>query len=206
MNIQTARKRLKDWLSSKIRIDAWDLDEPRSLFHPSSTTQLAVPSMTAIQYPVKDLRYERDGIRTIFGNGAFSYSFVYRYSGLMTAEQLPTQRVEALAQFVHASALLELAGCDGIRQVVPEIEEFPIMFSRMDDDQSDWLVYFNLVMRVQFALTEFDLPPEFSPVGSTPDTELPIDEVSLKIYRAFSGFDADVPADSTLDANIILEA
>jgi hypothetical protein len=155
---------------------------------------------------VKDLRYERDGISTIYGNGAFIYSFVYRYPGLMTAEQLPTQRVEALAQFIHASALLELSGCSGIRHAEPDIEEFPVMFSRMDDDQSDWLVYFHLALKVEFSLTEFDLPPEFAPVGSTPDVQLPIDEVNLKIYRAYAGFDADTPADSTLDADIILEA
>jgi len=75
----------------------------------------------------------------------------------------------------------------------------------MDDDQSDWLIYFHLVLRVQFSLTEFDLPPEFAPIDSTPDTGMPIDEVNLKIYRALTGFSPDVPADSTLDANIILE-
>jgi hypothetical protein len=203
-NIQTVRTRLKAWLSSKIRIDVWDLDQPKKLYHPSSTPQLLVPSNSAIECPVKDLLYDRVSINGIVGSGSFTYRFVWRYSGLMTAEQLPTRKIEAVAQFVHASALLELSGCDGIQEAYPEIEEFPVMLSQADDQQSDWLLHFNLVLRVQFNLTEFDLPDEYAPIGQGDDTQVDLDELTIKTYRAIAAFNPDTTGDSTLDSTILL--
>ena len=187
-NIQSTREALRAWFARMIRIDEWDADHPPELFAAGSSASLPLPACSAIEYPVKDLLYQLDGLSTVFGSGSFTFSIVYRYSGQYKIDELPLSRVEAIAQYLHAMALLSLGGEDGIRAARPDIEEYPVQISRIDDDQSDWLIAIHIVLLVDFALTEFDLPPEFRPPGYDGDgTAADIDRVSLEIYRAKSG-------------------
>lgn len=196
-NIQTTRTALRAWFGRQIRIDEWDADHPTKLFAAGSSQALPLPACTAIEYPVKDLGYKLDGLATVYGTGSFTFSIVYRYSGALKIDQLPLSRVEAVAQYLHAMSLLSLGGSDGINSAQPDIEEYPVQISRVDDDQGDWLIFIHIVLLIDFSLTEFDLPPEFQPPGYDGDGNSgDIDRLSLEIYRGKSG---KVTTDNNLD-------
>lgn len=203
MNIQTTRQTLKSWLEGLIRVDAWDADPPDKLYSDASTEGNILPANTAIEYPVKDLTYSRESIKTLTGSGLFPFSIVYRYSEQLTLAQLPLDRLEGLVQYIQGNALLELQGCGSIKSVAPDQEEFPVQVERDGTDQADWLVYCNITLLVSFALTDFDLSPEFAG-SNTPPAAPNFNQLNLSIYRSVVGFDPDTPADSTLDSEITL--
>jgi hypothetical protein len=202
-NIQSTRRSLREWFAKQIRIDEWDADAPTKLFAANSSASLPLPACTAIEYPVKDLGYKLDGLATIYGTGSFTFSIVYRYSGHLKIDQLPLSRVEAVAQYLHAMSLLSLGGVEGIQSASPDIEEYPVQISRVDDDQGDWLIFIHIVLLVDFSLTELSLPPEFQPPGyDGGGNSGDIDRLSLEVWRGKSG---KVATEKTLDYSQTLE-
>ncbi|MBD2256656.1 hypothetical protein [Pseudanabaena sp. FACHB-2040] len=200
-NIQTVRQRLQSWITGLVRIDAFDADPPKALLSPSSTEQSLRPANTCIAYPVKDLVYERTDLQGICGRGRFAYSIAYRYPGELTLDEIPIQKLEGVVQYLQGMSLLGLAGSGGIKHVEPDAEEFPIQLERDGTDQDDWLVYCNLALLIEFNLTDFDLDPDFGPA---PEQPVGIDQLTIAVNRAEVGFDADVPADYTLDTEIVI--
>lgn len=197
-DIRTARASLRSWLESLVRIDQWDADSPDRLYADGSTAELPLPAVSAIQYPVKELSFTRDGLNTITGNGVFTFSLIYRYPGELTHFELPIERVEAVAQFLYCQSLLGLSGCSGLKQVQPAFEEFPVAMTRTGDDQSDWLLHVHIVLDASFAVTELSLPPEFGPTGVDPGDIADFDQLSIKTYRA----SLNNLTDNVLDATI----
>ncbi|MEA5447591.1 hypothetical protein VB780_03355 [Leptolyngbya sp. CCNP1308] len=186
-------------MSSLIRIDKYDADPPAELYSVASTSEAFYPANTAIEFPCKDLIFERSEVTGITGSGSFSYSIVYRYPGDLTLNELPLVQLEGLVQYIQAQALLSLSGCGGIRRAVPATNEFPVQVERDGTDQGDWLVYANLVFSIEFILTDFGLDPAFGP---TPEPPPELNELTIGVYRAKTGFDVDEPDDSTLDATL----
>lgn len=201
-DIQSVRTTVKDWITSLIRVDEIDLDAPYELLSPQSTPELPLPANTLIELPVKDLRYERLSLNTIEGSGVFTYQITYRYPGQLTFHQLPTNRCEQLHQYLAAQSLLQLSGCSGIKDVEPDEEEFPVVVQRENGEQKDWYIRVNLVLLINFSLTELTLPPEFGP--SLPDEDSELDSLNLKIYRSVSEFSTERSEDFTLDTEITI--
>ncbi|MBE9110304.1 hypothetical protein IQ273_12865 [Nodosilinea sp. LEGE 07298] len=190
-------------MAGLVRIDKFDADPPAELYSTASTTEALYPANTVIEYPVKDLFFERSEITGITGSGSFSYSIVYRYPGDLTLNELPLLKLEGLVQYLQAQALLSLSGCGGIRRAVPGTSnEFPVQIERDGTDQGDWLVYANLVFNVEFVLTEFGLDPAFGP---TPELPPDLNELTIGVYRAKTDFDVGEPNDSTLDATLTVD-
>lgn len=202
-NITTTRAKLRQWLESFIRIDQWDADPPDKLYSSTSTDAALYPANTAIEYPVKNLIYRRTDVSGVTGAGEFSISIVYRYPGELTLHELPVEKMEAVSQYIQAMSLLSLSGCEGIRHAEPaDNNEFPVQVQRMENDQSDWLIFCNVTLLIEFALTDFGIDPEF---GTPPEAPTPLDNLDVRIYRSVAGFDTTDPADSTLDAELSLD-
>lgn len=206
-NVATIKQAIRDWLELKMRIDVWDLDVPMKLFADTSTQALPLPAMSAISYPVKDLMYQRGeggaaGNERVTGFAGLTFSLVYRFTGQLTAEQLPIDDVEAIAEFLYVSSMFELQGCNGLRRLVPEPSEFPVQLTRMEDSQSDWLVYLHMLFNVEFHVTSIGLAPEYSNPGSGSGEEISkLRELNIKVFRG----DLDgITTDNTLDSDTII--
>lgn len=207
-NLATVKQAVRDWLESKVRVDSWDLDLPPRLFSDSSTQSLPLPAMSATSYPVKDLYYERGegggaaGSR-ITGYAGLTFSLAYRFPGVLTVEQLPTDELEAIAEFLYVSSLIELQGCDGIQRLEPEASEFPIQITRMEDSQSDWLMYAHMAFNLQFSVTSIGIAPEYvNPGAGPPGDGSQLREINIKIYR---GEVEQVLTSNVLDSSLTIE-
>lgn len=202
-NIQAVRQGLRSWLSSKVRIDSWDLDKPADSYSKYSTEDNFLAANTAIEYPVEDLQYFRENINSVKGSGKFLYQIVFRYGGDLTYHQLPLYELEALVQFIQGQILLNPPCADGsIVKIDPEELKAPVNPTREEGIQGDWFIYCNLSFQVIFKLTAFDLPDEFKP---NPDTPINPDfNLAINTYRAKANFDHSKPADSTLDSSFTI--
>jgi len=206
MNIQTVRAELKEWLSGLIRIDVFDIDEPRQLYTTTIDGQgneRQVPANCAVSYPVKDLAYERHGTGSVTGSGLFIYTIVYKYKRDLNLNELPVSELEGLVQYLHVQAILTLGGCGAIRSLEIEPDEFPIQISRSEASagQEDWLVHVHLQLRIDFALTDFDISPDFAIAGpefADADTDL-----NIQVFRSKQGA---LLTQNTLDSEFILQA
>jgi len=206
-NIQASRERIREWLSETVRIDEFNADPPEQLFTlvpvaGSSTEKRPVPANTCIEYPVKELSYEQHSLQGLTGRGLFTYSIVHRYSQDLTLDQLPIDKHEGLSQYLTGQAILGLGGCGGIKQVEAEEQEFPVQVSRDETSQNDWLIYVHLSVYCTFALTEFDLDPDFQ--IAPPPVADEFNNLNVRIYRASLGLDP--LSDSVLDAEFDLRA
>lgn len=201
MNIQTVRQSLKDWLSALVRIDSFDADPPASLYTPHQGPPLPglpplVPANTCIFYPVKNLTYSQSDAFGVTGEGEFTFSIVYRYPGDLTLNELPISNIESVVQYVQANALLNLSGCGGVRRAYQRAYEFPVQVERESNDQGDWLIYANIRLVIEFALTSFEIDPIFANPPEEPPTA---ENLTANIYRAKVKFDVSSPSDYTLD-------
>ena len=183
-NIRSVKQAFRQWLGTKVRIDQWDLDHPQKLFSEASTLQSVLPATSAISYPAKGMFYQREDEGLVQGFAAFTFSIVYRYAGSLTAEELPIDDIEAIGEFLYASALLELQGCNGIRQVLQEQAEFPVQITRTDDDRSDWLVYLHLVFEATFQVTEIGIPEGYGSLDPGQGGDFSLKQVDVTTYRA----------------------
>lgn len=194
-NIQQVRTGLKNWLSSKVRIDQWDLDKPADVH--------TLTPNTAIAYPVEDLQYFREGLNSIKGRGKFPYQIVFRYSGILPYHELPLSKLEGLIQYIQGQALIN-PPCANSSIVSLEVDDVgtPVNVMREGNDQSDWLIYCNFAFQIVFKLNAFDIDDEFKP---NPDTPINPDfNLELNIYRAKVNFDSSNPDDSTLDSSLTI--
>jgi hypothetical protein len=201
-NIQTVRAGLRSWLSSKVRIDSWDLDKPADLFSEYSTEDNLLTANTAIEHPVEDLQYFRENFNSVKGRGKFPYQIVFRYGEDLTYHELPLSDLEGLVQYIQGQVLRNPPCANGaIISITPEDVKATVNAIREGNNQGDWFVYCNFSFEVVFKLTAFDLPDEFKPLD--PDTPINPDfNLDINTYRAKVNFDSSNPDDSTLDSSL----
>jgi hypothetical protein len=203
-NIKEVRIQVKAWLQTQIRIDSWDADPPRELYSIHSTELNLLPANTGIEYPVENLLYFRTGSNSIKGSGTFPYSIVFRYSGELTLDELPLSELESLVQYIQGKALLENPGCS-ISSVQFEAKNNPLVISREEGDQGDWLAYCNFSFSFEFNVTSLELNPDFEPPVPNPDAPpLVVSDLALKINKAKINFNINSPSDYELDREIHL--
>jgi hypothetical protein len=199
-NIKEVRTQVKAWLQKQIRIDKWDADPPSELYSIHSTENNLLPANTAIEYPVENLLYFPTSFNSIKGKGTFPYSVVFRYLGGLTLDELPLTELESLVQYIQAKALLENPGCS-ISNVEFESNPNPLIISREEGDQSDWLIYCNFSFSFEFNVTLLELSPDFEPPN--PDnSETVVEEIGIKINKAKPQFDIANSSDYKLDREI----
>lgn len=199
VDLLSAKRAVKDWLLSIIRIDVVDLDYPKQLFSPASSRDNPLPANSLIEYPIKNLDYQLSEFSTVVGIADFTFRVVYRFDKSLTAEQLPTDQVEQVAQFIFVSSLLGIGNCESINDIKPVDADYPVQISRTEGDQGDWLVHLVITLQTEFAVTEYLLPNGYGS-GADPDFGIDFKKLNLRIYRAL----IDDLEENTLDADLTI--
>lgn len=191
-NLETVRAGLRAWISSIIRIDAFDADPPLKL-----TTVVdgrGLPANTCIEYPVKALEMTSLGHNSLSAIAEFVYSICYRYPAQRTLDTLPIGKLEAVYQAIIGKAILGVC-VEGVTNITPIVLATPVQVSRDSTSQNDWLVYVHFSLQGSFSVTSLELDPDYAPVEpSEPDFEL--STIGIRTYNQSS---TDVALDAVIN-------
>ena len=196
-NLKTTHQELANFISSRINIDAWDLDAPDDYL---SNTYEGKQACTAISYPAQSLQYSRVGTSGLEGEATLDFSITYRYPSELREDELPHQDFQAIVEYLLAASLMEVGGCGSINAIAPNEVEFPIFIKRESELGNDWLVILNLSYRVRFRVTEIGIPDIYGPGADDTYEPYTPQQLTLGIYRSKVG-DLD---DNVLDTEFIL--
>lgn len=204
MSIALLRTGLRNWLESKTRIDAWDLDLPANvptvLEVGSPPAKKRYAANAAIELPVSKLRLRRLG-NQVEGEGRFSYAILYRFSGKASKEQLPVKAAENLTNYLLQEAVAYPQDLwDGIRGLEANSPD-PITLARTEGEDKDWLIVARLEFDIRFrsnALPDEVLQPP------TPEPPSPPLTLAIAVNRSLHPVEPSEPTTYTEDTRIIV--
>lgn len=202
-NIKTLRTDLRNWLSSLIRIDKVDLDEPSYLYSDvAGAGNKVLPANSLMELPVENLSYEKEGVRAVAGSGLFRYVLVYRYPEELAVHDLPISDLEGLVESIQALALINSLS-SSIRTITTESVEYPVNPRRAVDDSDDWLVYCSFSFNITFKVTELALSDDFFNNPDLPTSD-PITGLNVRINKSRIPVTTE-PGSFTEDSNLTIQ-
>lgn len=179
-NTGTVRAQIRNWLESKIRVDAYSLDPPLDLFSPNSKS----PANAVVEFPMID----RDAVGELNGGSlrltytaTFPFSIIYRYPEYLSKSQLNLSGHESTVEYLTGMAFLELQGCGGIQEIEVLADEYTVQIDRDKHHQNDWLVILNFTPRIKYRVTEFNLDSQFGP--DPDETIVEPSQITIGVYR-----------------------
>jgi hypothetical protein len=177
----------KDWISSKIRIDSWIMDEP----YPAKTivSGTEYPSNSAMMLPARRLRYWSQN-NICQAEVELNFTISYRYPSVQY-DQLPISILTGVLNNLYLKAVAGPANINGaIRDVrTPDIgtdvvvKQLP---SQNPEETPGWLVIIQPSFQVSYFATYADLS-SIQPGGDPNPIPIPIHNLDVGIYRSKIG-------------------
>jgi hypothetical protein len=184
-NYSSARTALINFLQENVYIDAWDIDAPR---HYQSENVAGKQACTGVLYPPKNVRTQLSGTNSVTATADVDFSLTYKYPKELTYHQLPLASLSSLSERLRVTAITQLGGCkdSGIRQVTTDTLEYPLVITRSEEFESDWLVTLNISFILDYTISELDDIGNLAPPleGYEP---VVLNSVKWDIYRASVG-------------------
>ncbi|MBN3927108.1 hypothetical protein [Nostoc sp. NMS4] len=182
MNIQLAHQKVREFLTIRVKIDAWDLDVPEGVYSPTSNNYQ--PGSSAIALPIQNLVHKRAGLNLIETSVRLPYRITYRFPYDLAYDVLPFSGLEGVLSTVHLLALLQLPD-ENIKSFQPAEVEDSITVERIAQEDGDWLVNLNFAFDVVFNTTDFpDIssiqPADYYNIENPP----PLSEITIRVNRA----------------------
>lgn len=196
MGLYTVKQRIKNFILTEIFIDQWSVRTPINI--PKIVDGVYYPSVAAIEAPVSDYSVEGDGFNTLYSEAEFGVDVAWRFNGEASFHELPITIAENLIDWVSCKAVQcpQLFG-ENVFKVSVENTANPVLISRADSEDKDWLVYGFLRFLVGFRPKPID-PNDLE--GIQPDIDrtesILITSVGIKTYKEFQ--------DEVIDKEIIL--
>jgi hypothetical protein len=181
-NYSSARTALMSFLQQNVYIDAWDIDAPR---HYQSENVVGKQACTGILYPPKNVRTQLSGTNSVTATAEVDFSLTYKYPKELAYHQLPLNLLGSLSERLRVAAITQLGGCSnsGIRQVSTDTLEYPLVITRSDEFENDWLVTLNISFIIDYTISELDDIGNLAPPleGFTP---IVVNDIQWGTYRA----------------------
>lgn len=186
MNLTSVEQSIKEFITTRINIVSWDLDEPDVLTYEVGGNHY--PANTAKQLPIQNLTYNKETFNRVVAKAIFPYVITYRFYSELSFVQLPISSLANVLSLVQILALIQTPDPDITLFEVVEIED-SITVRRAEDTSNDWLVELNFAFSAEFSITEYpnvsDIqPPDFYDIENPP----PLNELKVRINRAKSKF------------------
>lgn len=201
MSVALVRKGLRAWISSRTRIDAWDLDVPSNVptVLDTGAVRRRYPANCAMELPITNLLLQKSA-NQVEGQALFTYLILFRFSGKAAKEQLPTGDVENLVNWLGQEAVYwpgEIWA--GVRQLTAQADE-PVVLARVEGEDSDWLLIARLEFEIRFisqaVAPEVVQPPPLADPGIT------LNRVNINVNRSDIPVTPSVPETYTLDRQL----
>ncbi|MEH1858033.1 MAG: hypothetical protein V7L21_08530 [Nostoc sp.] len=181
MNIQLAHQKVREFLTIRVKIDAWDLDIPE-LHSPTSNNYQ--PGTSAIALPIQNLVHKRAGLNLIETSVRFPYRITYRFPFDLAYDALPFSGLEGVISTIHLLASLQLPD-ENIKSFQPAEVEDSVTVERIAQEDGDWLVNLNFAFDVVFNTTDFpDIssiqPADYYNIENPPS----LSEITIRVNRA----------------------
>jgi hypothetical protein len=200
MNIQIVRDKIRDFLVSRVRIDYWGLDYPSDLY--ATTLSGLYPANSAISLPVQGVIHSRLSTNQVKTEAIFPYRIAYRFPGQLAFHDLPFKGLEGILSYIQLLSIVQTPDSD-IQSFTPLKVEDSITVSRVEGDNTDWIVYINIAFEAKFNTT---VVPDISDIQSPDyynfDNPPSIEELNMRIYRAKEKFDTANNSTHILDSEI----
>ena len=183
MGIYTVKSQIRDYISSQIFIDEWGVKAPLNI--PKIIDGVYYPSVAAIIAPFSSYTLGTDSLVIVNCESRFQADICWRFNGEASFEELPINIIENLVDWVfyHPVARPNLFG-DICYQVIVDNKENPVMISRTDSEDRDWLIYGLLEWVVSFRSKPIN-PNDLGviqPVIPTDDSII-ITSIGIKTYK-----------------------
>jgi hypothetical protein len=183
MNIQTIRQKIREFITARIAIYEWDLDEPDVLYFQVGSQ--GYPANTAIELPVMNLVHTRgSGKSSIETSARFGYRLTYIFPGNIPLNQLPLKALEGILSTIHVYSILQTPDSD-IKSFTPVEEEDSVTVGRVGTADDNWLIQLNFSFDAVFNTTELpdisDIqPPDYFDFNNPPTLQ----ELEIRVNRA----------------------
>ncbi|MEH1966753.1 hypothetical protein [Nostoc sp.] len=203
MNIQIARDLVDEFLVTIIKIDAFDLDEPKQLYKYQGDNLL--PTNTAIRLPVQNLIHTKQNLNSVKTTARLPYRLSFRFPAEMPFHDLPIRALEGMVAHIHLYAIL-LGPDPAIELFTPVDVEDSVTAERVNGVKSDWLCHLNFSFDIKFNTT---IVPDISDLQS-PDYfqfENPptLQEIKIRTYRAKPAFSVEEVDTYVEDSEVIIQ-
>lgn len=146
---------VKTWISSRVYIGAWDLDEPDE-YNYQAYDGNAYPSNIASIVSINDVQINKTymGVESTL-NLNISFCFRYLREFYQAEQDLPISKVLTLYGYLNSLIILDKSFINyDLLEVKQEgkLEESPLEVKRVDDatPESDWLVYLKFKFNLRF--------------------------------------------------------
>lgn len=195
ISLPALNTKLKEWLNSSIRIDAWSLDMPSVIA--SKAGSVYYPANTAVQFPPLSVEFEKTSFG-LYCRAEFNFRIVYRVSKQIKFNDLPVNSACAVVNNLYYDAVVNPAIIsDSIVTLTTPKDGIDIQISDPEEESKDWLLFLNPQFYVEFKANKADdslfNPPK--PIKSI----VPITKLDLIIYRSDLDLDVTNPASFDLD-------
>lgn len=141
MNIQQARQAITEFLSIRLRIDTWGLDEPTRQY--TTHNQTTLPANSARSLPIQNVIHTKDSFNVVRVKARFPYQIAYRFPGVMPYHDIPFNALEGMLEFIHILFLMETPDPE-IQFIAPVLVEDAITYYEAGEEKvphRDWIVY-----------------------------------------------------------------
>lgn len=203
MNIQTIRQKIREFITARIAIYEWDLDEPDVLYFQVGSQ--GYPANTAIELPVMNLVHRSGASKNSIETSArFGYRLTYIFPGDTSLNELPLKALEGVLSIIHVYAILQTPDPD-IKSFIPVEEEDSVTVGRFGTAEDNWLVQLNFSFDAVFNTTELpdisDIqPPDYFDFSNPPTLE----ELRIRVNRAKPKFSKVDNTTFIEDSNILI--
>jgi hypothetical protein len=183
MNIQTIRQKIREFLTTRIAIYKWDLDEPDVLYFEIGSQ--GYPANTAIELPVMNLFHTKGASsNSIETSARFPYRLTYIFPGDVPVSSLPLKALEGVLSAIHIYSVLQTPDSD-IKSFNPVEEEDSVTIGRVGTSEDNWLIQLNFSFETTFITTEFPDLSDLQPSDYFDSTNPPtLQELEIRVNRA----------------------
>ena len=198
MSILAIKQGIKQLIDSQVWVDEWDVKSPINL--PKIVDGVYYPSVAAIQAPVSDLETLFEENFKVNSRATFRVDIAWRFNGNAEFHELPINLVENLVEWVNYEAVSNYAEIwEKIYNLSVGVTQFPVMVSRVEDGDKDWVVYGIFEWFINFPSIPID-PNDLGVIQ--PDksrrTGFVVTSIGFRTHR-------ELPNDDTIDFEINYE-
>lgn len=173
----------KQWLESKVRIDAWSLESPSVLVTKISNREYA--ANTAVMFPPIKVEYEPTATG-IYAKAEFHFRIQYRFNKKLEYHQVPINSCSAILNNLYLEAVNNPTNINkSIRLISTPTDGIDIYINEPDEEGRDWIVTINPQFYTEFKAAIAD-DSDLNPVDPNPPI-FPITQFAIAIYRSDLG-------------------
>lgn len=140
MSIFLIKAGIRSLIQSEIFIDEFDVKTPINL--PKVIDGVYYPSVAAVEAPVSGLQTTYEETRKVNSTATFRVDIAWRFNHKAEYHELPLRLIENLLEWVNYKAVSQPGTIwEYIYSLDVDNTAYPVMVSRAEDGDQDWLIY-----------------------------------------------------------------